>query len=245
MFKLYQKNWHSINFRDLNIDLSKKQLPNDIFYKRFYKAFSDKYKKLDKLDPNWLKLKSVSADKVAFLLKDSKDRSILSIGAGLGLIEKKLFEKGYRNIFIQEVSEDAASYSRTFLNPSNIYLGNFPECVESKKIFDYVLLGGIEYIFDDLQFGELLENIKKFIHKDSKLIILSWSIEKEDYFSKFKIFLKELLIKIQLLNPGQFWGYSRTLKELVSLLIKSGFNVEKAEIDESINPWVTGCLICK
>lgn len=243
MLKLYQKSWHSINFCDLKIKISRENLPGDSFYEEFYKKFHEIYDNLDKLDSSWLTLKKIAADQVSEYLGNSKDLSILSIGAGLGIIEKRLFDLGYKNLYIQEVSETATIYSRAFIKSQNIFIGNFPKCINTKDRFDVILLGNIEYLFDDFEFLKLLKDTKKFMHKKSKLIILSWSIEKENIFFKIKYKIKSLLINIGLFNPGQFWGYCRKLKELMKLANNAGFKIKVTKLDRNIKPWITGFLL--
>lgn len=222
MFKIYQKSWHSIQFIELNNKLSKHNLPEDSFYKKFYKIFNKRYKKWEDLNPNWLSLKVGVTDKLASHLSSSKKVSILSLGAGIGVIEKRLFDIGYKNIFI----------------------GNFPECINSEHIFDYIILGNIEYLFKDNELIDLIIKARQFMHERSNLILLSSSIEKEKIFSKSKILLKKLLIKLNLIDPGQFWGYGRTLKEK-NLITNSGFKIKKYEIDNSTKPWITGFIEAK
>ena len=245
MFKIYQKSWHSIQFIELNNKLSKHNLPEDSFYKEFYKIFNKRYKKWEDLNPNWLSLKVGVADKLASHLSSSKKVSILSLGAGIGVIEKRLFDIGYKNIFIQEVSEVATLYSKEFIKKENIFIGNFPECINSEHIFDYIILGNIEYLFKDNELIDLIIKARQFMHERSNLILLSSSIEKENIFSKSKILLKKLLIKLNLIDPGQFWGYGRTLKEINNLITNSGFKIKKSEIDNSTKPWITGFIEAK
>lgn len=243
MLKIYQKSWHSINFCDLEIEISKENLPSDNFYVEFYKKFSEKYDNLDNLDQNWLTLKKNAADQISKYLGNSKDLSILSVGAGLGIIERRLFDLGYQNLYIHEVSETATLYSKEFIKSQNIFIGNFPNCVNSKERFDYILLGGIEYLFDDAELLKLLQDVERLMHKKSKLIILSWSIEKENIFFKIKHKIKNLLIDFGLLNPGQFWGYSRGLKELSELANNVGFKSLVTKVDRAIKPWITGFIL--
>ena len=243
MYKLYQKSWHSIKFKELGIKLSKSNFPGEIFYEKFYKKFNDKYNNLNDLDNSWLNLKKNASIEVFKYLQNTNTSSLISIGAGLCIMEKELFELGLKNIYIQEVSESATIYSKEFLNPENVYIGNFPECIQSTKTFDYILLGGIEYLFDDDQLIQLLNNAKKFMKNDSKVIILSWSIEETNLLFKIRLFLKEILIKTGFLNPGQFWGYCRTLKELINLISSTGFKIEMSKIDKSIQPWKTGFIL--
>ena len=243
MYKLYQKSWHSVEFKDLGTKLSKENLPGEIFYEEFYKKFNEKYNNLDELDNSWLNLKKNAASEIFKYIRNSNTSSLVSLGAGLCIIEKVLHKLGLKNLYIQEVSESVTIHAREFLNPDNVYIGNFPDCIKASKKFDYILLGGIEYLFDDEQFTQLLINTKKFMKNDSKLIILSWSIEETNLLFKIRLFLKEILIKTGCLNPGQFWGYCRTLKELINLITATGFEIELSKIDQSIKPWKTGFIL--
>jgi len=242
MQKIYQKSWHAIDFSELESIISIKNLPGENFYIEFYEKFNKKYGNLNQLDKNWLLLKKKAAEEIAQNLNNSKICSILSLGAGLGIIEKKLFDLGYKNLYIQEVSKSATIYSRKFLEEKNIFIGNFPDCINTNNKFDYIILGGIEYLFNDVELENLLYNVKRFMHEKSKLIILSWSIEEESAVYQIKSIIKRVLIKIRLFNPGQFWGYSRKLKELNSICEKTGFKIKIAKLDRTINPWTTGFL---
>ena len=245
MYKLYQKSWHSIKFKELGIKLSKINFPGEIFYEKFYKKFNEKYNNLNGLDNGWLNLKKSAAIEVFNYIKNPSTSSLISLGAGLGIIEKVLNELGLRNIFIQEISESATIYSKEFLNPENIFIGNFPECIKSNKKFDYFLLGGVEYLFNDEQLIQFLINAKAFMKNDSKIIILSWSIEDTNLLFRVRLLIKEILIKTNFFNPGQFWGYCRTLKELKKLVKAAGLQIETSKIDKSIKPWKTGFILAR
>ena len=159
-------------------------------------------------------LKNKAADEINKNLNNSKNSSILSLGAGLGVIEKKLYDFGYKNLYIQEVSKKATIYSREFLEEERFFIGTFPDCINNNYKFDYILLSAIEYLFNDKELENLLFNVRRFMHKKSKLIILSTSIEEESAVFQIKAIIKRVLIKIRLFDPGQFWGYARKLKEL-------------------------------
>ena len=64
--KIFQKKWHNIFFRELDADLSLFKLPNQNFYKKFYKVFFEKYKSYNDLDLTWKKYKLKTLKNINF-----------------------------------------------------------------------------------------------------------------------------------------------------------------------------------
>ena len=88
MKKFWQKNWFGIDFGE-NFETSSLVLPNSKFYNAFYKEFFTRYSGYNDLNKQWRIKKDIVSNWI--LSQTNKEDSILSIGAGLGYIEQKLY----------------------------------------------------------------------------------------------------------------------------------------------------------
>ena len=240
MRKIYQKNWHGISLTDFSHVLNNDNLPGAEFYDQFYKKFNKKYTEIDKLDNNWLLLKKNAANFILDILESNDNPSVLSIGSGIGVIEKELYSKCNIDLHVQEVSEAPLKFLRRILPKENIHVGYFPDSMKVKKEFDFVILGGIEYVFTDQEFINFVNDVKCFLKPDGVLIILSWSLYEESFMISLREIIKSILLRLKIIQiSGQFWGYLRTEKELTQLVKKSGFDKKSFIIDRNIKPWTT------
>lgn len=218
MIKMYQKDWHGIEFTNFSQCDSEKIAGKD-FYDKFYKNFFKKFKSYDDLDEHWVTYKNQIA---AILLKEIKNKKdILSIGCGIGIVEKYLIEHNSK-INLTAV-EPSLNVSRWIKNVERIKIkdGYFPDILDIKKKFDIAYANGIDYVFDDVEYYNFLKSVVDFGIKE--LLIVSASY----YTPSFKIYSKEIikniLIKIKLYRGRQFWGYNRSIEEQFGAIKEAGF----------------------
>lgn len=246
MKKFYQKEWHKIPFYTFTEPREDKLAGAD-FYKKFYKEFFNKYKSIEELDSNWLKLKK---DISVLIMKNTNPKNkVLSVGCGLGVIEKEMQKNDYHNIFLTEVSDLSLKWvSDSF--KGKIFIGEFPGCIPDNMVFDTILLVGIEYFFNNKEFQNFLTDVKKLLNENGKCIFISCSFYGENLLSFIKSFinnqrnyLSELVSKPAGFKKKQFWGYMRTPKELKKIFYNAGMKIMTDGICKSYPKWKTYWLV--
>ena len=225
MRKLFQSEWHNIKFADI-ANVSSRSLADQKFYENFYRAFFKKYRSYKELDPSWLKLKTSIADYCIHDHFRSTKRSILSIGCGIGIIEKRLFEKGYLNITVTESSPIPLKWISNILPPDQILISSLLANVPCNS-FDHLLMGGIDYFLDEDQLSCLLNSSKSYLTPSGSLVMISWSFEEKSTTDPTDS------------EDQQFWGWVRTIEEFKDLFVKSGFQNVKHEIIDTQTKWKT------
>lgn len=242
MKKMYQAQWHKIPFSSFTTVSSKKIAGAD-FYSDFYNRFFKSYKKLDDLDPLWVKLKMQVA---AFLKQDvkfSKDAKILSIGCGLGFVEKGLFEEGFKKLEVTEVSKAPLQWLLPFIPGDHVHTGFFPGCLPPGSMYEYIYLAGVDTFFTQTEFIKFLKEINKHLLPIGRCMIISWSFMPARLVSRIvlncKDLIKFILDKLGLSKRGQFWGYIRGPEEFQKALSASGFmNIREGHFEKK-TPWDT------
>lgn len=241
MINLWQTQWHGINFREIETSLSSRNLPSVDFYSAFYKEFNERYKDIGDLSPEWVSLKKNAAALIMNILKRHDGQPVvLSLGAGIGLIEGEILTTLDADLYVQEISEDPFRfYLDDILDSKNKLVGVFPDVVPDKMLFDFVILGGIDYLFTDEELKGFLEFVKQKLGPNGKCILVSWSL----YQSSFSVELKNRLkILVSLLGGdvlGQLWGYLRTDGEIDSISAACGMKPLETIESDDVNAWRT------
>ena len=219
MIRLFQSEWHKIKFNSFII-CSQKKIADEKFYNSFYSEFFNKFNSFDDLDESWICYKKDIAKQI---LKQSDSKmNILSIGCGIGIVEKYLIEQR-QNINITAI-EPSANTSQWIADIPRIslYYGYFPDVLKSNVKFDLAYANCIDYVFEDKQYLEFLKSIVNYGIKEFLTISVSY------YKPSFKLYLKEsvkdILGLFGLYQRGQFWGYLRTIEEQINIMKEAGFN---------------------
>ena len=203
--KIFQKKWHNIFFRELDADLSLFKLPNQNFYKKFYKVFFEKYKSYNDLDLTWKKYKLKTLKNINFFF--SKNSKILSYGSGLSFIENKLHQTR-KDLHID--CYDLIHPKSRWLNIKNNKI-KFLSNLKKEKKYDYILLIQLLYCFDDNELLNLLKKLKLFLNKKGKILTINSLPEN---YSFIKEFLKPIYYFFFKKKDMQFWGYLRDESEI-------------------------------
>ena len=239
MRKFYQTKWHGIDFETIG-PLSLSELPTDNFYKKFYTEFSKKYSNLSELDSSWIKLKVNAANWLVRELMSLDKQTTLSIGVGLGILENHIINKIDIDLHVHEVSDSVRKYFDDDFPNNHIHVGNYPECIPKNLKFDTIIMGGIEYIFDDVSLERLASEVHRHLKPEGRLLMISWSFYKPSILSAAKYWAKECLVKLNFYRKSlQFWGFLRTKKELQYLFGRSGFDLLSSQEDRSVGEWNT------
>jgi len=224
MKRIYETIWQNIPFNSFT-ECSLKQLPGPSFYEKFYACFFKQYKDWSDLNPDWLATKRNHA---RFLMnRMNKDHTILSVGCGIGFIEKELLEAGYSQIEVQEMSAIPLQWIRNVLPSQALYVGSFFQVLPPEKRYDRILLNIIDYCFEENDWIELLTGVRNRLNTGGKAIISSvslldpiWSLPGAKRFLKDRI--KWVLHRLGFRDLGQFWGFARTRSEFQAALDAAG-----------------------
>lgn len=250
MKKFHQFQWQGIAFSSF-IDMDFENIADSEFYERFYQAFYGKYSDWTQLDDDYAEQKTYAAKSILEQFDThgvDKNQAILSIGCGLGYIEKVIYENGYKNLNVCDVSQKALQWIESILQTEYVFPGFFPDCIPEGKKYDVIMMNVVDYALEDKIFISLLQNAKKYVKENGMVLITSPTYYRVNFFEE----LKEKTIKgiITLLDtlgirkrkhPGQLWGYMRTEEEFYNLFQKSTFTeIEIGYFKDKSNIFIIG-----
>lgn len=229
MKRFYQTEWQGISFASF-AKLSAYQLANATFYNAFYRELFKRYGAYEELDEHWRLNKKQLADWIAARLPDRA--RVLSVGCGLGFMEYCLQKThGDRiNLHVQDYASEALAWLTQVLPVSRIHFVGGERNQETER-FDLIYLSAMDYAVANNELTKMLEDLKVLLREGGKLLIISASFQDETdlLFRRVtrsgKDFAKDLLMKLGLYHPGQFWGWLRTRSDYLKLMEKAKFNL--------------------
>ena len=218
MIKSYQKDWHGIEFSQFaKCDVN--NIAGKDFYDKFYETFFEKFKSFNDLEKKWITYKNQIAKVI--LNEINSKKNILSIGCGIGIVEKYLIEHSSKiNLTAVEPSPNVSRWVKN-LDRINIKDGYFPDVLDPKLKFDIAYANGVDYVFNNAEYQVFLKSIVDYGIKE--LLIISVSYYTPSFKLYFKAIVKNILIKMKLYRGRQFWGFNRSIKEQFGAIKKSGF----------------------
>jgi len=226
MRKMYQREWHGIPLEKVG-RLTSKELPDQAFYSSFYRMFFDKYKTIQDIDPSWIELKMQAARFICQHNKFTKESRILSIGCGLGIMEKAIIDEGFSNLEVTEISMEPLRILLTCISHDHVHIGLFPDCIPDNRFYDFILLSSVDYFLDKKELTCFLNAVRERLSSNGVCLLISWSIEPSALTGKISGTIKNIaaffLEKLNLRSRGQFWGYLRTRDEYKCAMLNSGF----------------------
>jgi len=223
MKKLYQTQWHGINFKDFSA-CSLSEIATEDFYDKFYNIFFKKFKNYNEIDKDWVDYKIDIAQYIEDIVKNKNN--ILSIGCGIGIVEDYLSkQKVDIRITAIEPSKDVSKW--LIKNPNiDLFDGYFPQCLKKEIFFDFAYANGIDYVFDKEEYLVFLKSVIDYGINDF-LIISSSSYNLKTLLKQYVKSILEIIGIRKKLNKGQFWGYLRSAKEQKQVLLEAGFRKVK------------------
>ena len=153
------------------------------------------------------------------LLEESKNVSILILGAGEGAFDQRLIDYGFDNI----MSIDVRDYYKA-KKKKGVILKDLNRDFDDLGKFDYIFaLEIIEHLENQFHF---IRNIEKLMNKDSKLLLSTPNIERKSLRIKF---LLKNVIEFFSINDLKISGHINIIQDHVFKwnLQESDLNVQK------------------
>jgi 2-polyprenyl-3-methyl-5-hydroxy-6-metoxy-1,4-benzoquinol methylase len=211
---LYQKEWNGIELVAISKqpNTMKNGVPSALFYEKFYSQMEQLNFPFSN---EWLAEKAKITEALceeigrvaAILGKPPCQIRVLSVGAGFGVVELPLLEKGL-SITLHEVQENSLRFAIAECEKKNIpkpeTLSGFADDFQTLD-FDLIYLGCIEYCFCfEKEYLHFLKTIHKKMRKNSFL----WSWEPSPTIVHY---ILDALIKLNIKpQTGIVWGKLRS-----------------------------------
>lgn len=172
------------------------------------------------LDPDFIEIRKKTSSWLERLMQDlnilPQTSQILSIGAGLGLVEIPLINKGY-NITLQEHQDQSFFYIKKALPQVQLkFLCTKDVSDVSKNMYDFIYAYGVFCVIDMKYLSSFMKNIYQILKPGGCFAIISgdgaysWDL------------LKTLFVKHQ----GVLWGWKRPWQLTAWYAKKVGFTLE-------------------
>jgi hypothetical protein len=233
--KIFQKEWFGINFSDIGVPLSMRNVAGVDFYSAFYREFYTCYHGYKELPENWRSFKDELVRHIGGLVCDNY--RILSIGCGVGYVESELC--GLNKSLDIVAIEPGIDTTRWVDERVKVLHGLFPEALENKynsSQFDLVYASGIDYVFDNESYEDFLNSLVDYGVHD--FLMTEIFIAKHDLLSLLKEMIKNILSFLGVRKGYQFWGYLREVDEHIEYLKKAGFSEFETGIYDHGAYWI-------
>lgn len=235
MRRFYQESWQGIPFTVFP-RISFFRLAEPRFYAAFYEELFRRYKSWDDLPAHWKANKTRDAEWLieqirsirAFHNPEDGPIRVLSIGSGVGFMEKLILESlPDIELYVNEPSTIGMRWIRKYIPVERIFIGLPPDCLPPDITYNLIYLSAVDYSIPPRDLLKLLENLKTQLVKEGELICLSASLLQEDSFigglvNAMKIVIRGFLHYLGI-RRQQFWGWRRTREEYEKLFEKAGF----------------------
>ncbi len=235
-FPIYQQNWQDIHFRNVcGSDDYKGKVADSSFYESFYKTL---FASNTEISPSWLaKKRAVSEWVEKTFLQPMRDKlgesfRILSIGAGMGVVEEPWIQKGYR-VELQECIEVSLMAFRESHPRVPVYICDGKKIPLPDNSYDLIFFSGVEYVFDHVNYTFLLKEVSRLLRRDGIALCISFS-----NLSLHELCLYTLRKIVRPLreqegsNGKVLWGWARTIGSHISLGREVGMEAESIYIFE-------------
>ncbi len=239
MRKFYQTEWQGISFESF-CSVSSTTMADTKFYEAFYKEFFKRNAAWSDISPRWIATKNLAAQLIASRI--SSHDLCLSIGCGLGYIEKQLIETHKCDLHVTETSAAPLKWLAPLLTSDRLYIGFFPDCLPSDCSYDFIFLSGVDYCFDQKSWEQFLLSVRSKLTDKGRCLIISGSLQQESMKGMLRYAISDLLVKLGIRKLGQFWGYLRTKSDYRSAMITADFLRVQEGIISDGSYWIEGQL---
>lgn len=252
MRRFYQESWQGIPFTSFS-HISFFRLAESRFYSTFYEELFRRYKSWDDLPALWRKNKTWDAEWIAGQVAKAKPvesgrpARVLSIGSGVGFMEKTLLEKlPDVELHINEPSTVGMKWIRKLISPDRIYIGSPAYCVPPDITFDLIYLSAVDYGIPTKNLSRLLEQLAAQLAPNGVMLCISASLLEEDTIVGSTVNAMKNAIRAMLhclgIRKQQFWGWRRTRNEYNRLFERAGLvDIEDGRLEDGFESyWIQG-----
>lgn len=252
MRRFYQESWQGIPFTSFS-HISFFRLAESRFYSNFYEELFRRYKSWSDLPAVWRQNKDKSADWICNQIEEAcagdvdGPPRVLSIGSGVGYMEKTLLEKRPDlELHINEPSTVGMKWIRKLLPADRIYIGSPTVCIPPDLTFDVVYLSAVDYGIPTRDLTRLLEQLTAQLAPHGRMLCISASLLQEDSFVGALVNSMKNVIRGMLhylgIRKQQFWGWRRTQKEYRHLFSQAGLvDISDGTLDDGFDSyWIRG-----
>lgn len=252
--RFYQESWQGIPFTAFS-HISFLHLAEPRFYATFYEELFRRYKSWEDLPRQWRINKAADAEWLAARIRDvvssQKEHEgaprVLSIGSGVGFMEKKLLEAlpGVE-LYVNEPSTVGMKWIRKLIPAERIYIGLPTNCLPPDMSYDVIYLSAVDYGISSRELLRLLDQLRSQLAPEGELICISASLLQEDSFVGGLVNAMKNIIRAFLHYLGirrqQFWGWRRTREEYRALFKNAGFkDIRDGILDDGFESyWIRG-----
>jgi phospholipid N-methyltransferase len=248
--RFYQESWQGIPFTSFS-HISFFRLADPRFYAVFYEELFRRYKDWDDLPPVWRSNKSKDSRWLADRLRARKEKTgllrVLSIGSGVGYMEKVLLdEMPELELHVNEPSTVGMKWLRRHIPAERIYIGLPPACLPPDVHYDMIYLSAVDYGIRTHEMERLLARLRTQLARGGEIVCLSASLLEEESFIGSLVNTLKIIIRGALHCMGirrqQFWGWRRTREEYHRLFLQAGFdNIADGRLDDGFDTyWIRG-----
>lgn len=240
--KFYETIWHGIPFSTL-AGVNRDRVAGEDFYETFYHAFFNKHRDWNSLDPAWIGYKLKVAEFILGRIPGN-NAPILSMGCGLGFVEKHLIESGVRGLEINDSSITSLRWLRPLIDESRIHLGRVPECLPPGRRYELIYLSGVDYCFDNAALTACLGAIRARLAPAGACLVVSGSFDPGGLDRNVRFLVRRTLESLGMIDArGQLWGYLRTRREYRAVMRDAGYT----HVDDGFLAngayWIEGKLV--
>lgn len=227
---IWEFEWLGIKFDDLDTSLKFFRPPTKDFYSIFYNFFFNKYKNFDQLPNKWKKEKYETSKEVLKFL--NKKMTILSVGSGIGYVEKSILE----------LNSELLIDTYDFASSASIWLKEIDgvrikKSIEKGDKYDFIFCTQLLYALSDIEINDFAKFLKSLLDENSLFLTVDTSINEAENGrasttqNKFKEAISYLVRATYFFlfkkKQIQFWGWQRDNEEIINIFLKNGFYVEK------------------
>ena len=196
--------------------------------------------------PGWL-AGELRAQMAARPAERTEPMRVLSIGSGVGFMEKTLLEElPELELHVNEPSTVSLRWLRRIIPGERIYIGLPPACLPADVQYDMIYLSTVDYGIPQRELEHLLAELRAQLAPGGEIICLSASLLEEDsavggFVNAVKIGIRGILHFLGI-RRQQFWGWRRTRREYQQLFKTAGFaGIADGWLDDGFETyWIRG-----
>ena len=202
-------------------------MPTPAFFDCFYKKLGEKK---ERANQDWLagKQRQTAWLEQHLLNLSLKDTPSLSVGAGMGVVERPLLDKGF-NIHLQEC-QPTSLVQANLDHVTTCYRGALSHIPDAS--YDFCFAVTVTYALGDQSFKEMLCDITRILRPKGSLLLL-------DPAPSWKEGERLLKDRIKRRSPeGVLWGYKRSLSFWRTCAKSFGLHMKLSSyFDECMQPF--------